>query len=122
MFPQEPIAFSFQSFLNVCQLSESKTIQNVHIRWINREDVELFQFFDSFGVILEFLKPNAATFSSNNVLHSFRFDCVRSYNESSRILYKNCIKTSKTLNFSTFLSQFEAFSITNCFYLSAKGH
>ena len=49
-----------------------------------------------------FLERNAATYSSNNVLHSFRFDCVRTYNESSRELYRKCIKTTNFKIIDTF--------------------
>ena len=57
IFPQETTGLcsfkNIQSLLNVCQHSDSITIQKVHISVIKTEDVKLIRFFDSFGVILE---------------------------------------------------------------------
>ena len=60
--------------LNVCQHSDSKTIQKVHKMHKNK-DVEIFGLNWSHSEV--FLKQNAATFSAKNVLHiSFICCCV----------------------------------------------
>ena len=66
IFLQKPIRWWIQSFLNVCQ--HSKQFK----KYTSCTKTKMLKFFDGFGVILKclFLKQNATTFSSKNVMHS----------------------------------------------------
>ena len=70
--PQEPTGLWVQSLMNVCQHSDTKTIQKLQISGMKTWRCWTFSIFRLIGSHSEvFLKQNAATCSSNNVLHSF---------------------------------------------------
>ena len=72
-----------------------------------------------------FLEQNAATYSANKVLHSFRFFVLTVLELRTKAIgnfTEIATKQQKLQIFQHFLSQFGAISITRCTYLSTKAH
>ena len=99
--------------LHVCQQSDSKTFQKVHLSCIKTRSCLTFSIFRLIWCLSGvFLKQNAATYSSNNVLHSFRYFVLTVLQLITKAL-GNCTeiasKRQKLQIYRHFLSQFEAF-------------